>query len=250
MNENILLNLEFYTKSSKQCIIDSDYLGAADAYIEAADIHFALRNTYASATNQVNAANIYILIHEYSLAKASFNRAIYLFLKDGKFATAAKTYELVASLELEAGSIREAIFAFEQANKYYRCENSPATGTQCLLSAADCSAEIGEYEKALKYYEECYAFYIESDLLRSKCKRIFFNSTILYIQQRPIGECREFIKKSNTLLLETEVLILNQILDAIEYLNFEDVCKIAKECKPFEITNWQIKILKAKYTNV
>jgi hypothetical protein len=58
------------------------------------------------------------------LAVKSLERAVQLFLDDGKFASAAKNKQMAAEIYAEDGKITDAIIAYEKTCDYFEAENS------------------------------------------------------------------------------------------------------------------------------
>lgn len=57
-------------------------------------------------------------------AVKALERAVQLFLDDGKFASAAKNKQQVAEIAEEDGRTTDAIIAYEKTCDYYEAENS------------------------------------------------------------------------------------------------------------------------------
>jgi tetratricopeptide (TPR) repeat protein len=132
----------------------------------------------------------YSLVSAHSLAITCLQRAVKLFLDDGKFSSAAKQNQCIAEMHEEDGRITDAIIAYEKTCDYYEAENSArylskfvcshfiSTGMACLLKAAYLSIDAVEYQRAIDILEKVAAYYATNNLTNFKCKTLFLEASI------------------------------------------------------------------------
>jgi alpha-soluble NSF attachment protein len=170
--------IELYIKAANQYKIAKNWQKAGIAFNDAAHLCLEISHgNYQAASNFQKAAEMLRKVDKQGAIKA-LERAVQLFLDDGKFASAAKNKQQVAEIAEEDGRTTDAIIAYEKTCDYYEAENSASTGMGCLLKAAYLCIDGMEYERAVTIFEKVSTYYSTNKLTEFKCKTLFFEASI------------------------------------------------------------------------
>jgi len=249
-SERINTAIEYYTKAANQFKIAKSWQKAGTAFNDVAQLSLeTAHGNYNAASNFSKAAEMLRKVDKQGAIKA-LDRAVQLFLDDGKFSSAAKNKQQIAEIAEEDGRTTDAIIAYEKTCDYYEAENSTSTGMGYLLKAAYLSIDALEYERAITIFERVATYYSTNNLTNFKCKTLFFEATICRLFLGDIVETKKSLLRycdmKSDFMKTREYTMLDTCITACENFDADSFSAAVTEFDSIQpLQRWQTTVLLA-----
>jgi len=249
-SEKLSTAIDLYIKAANQFKIAKNWQKAGIAFNDAAQLSLETSHgNYQAASNFQKAAEMLRKVDKPGAIKA-LERAVQLFLDDGKFASAAKNKQQVAEIAEEDGRTTDAIIAYEKTCDYYEAENSASTGMGCLLKAAYLCIDAMEYEKAITIFERVSTYYSSNKLTDFKCKTLFFEASICRLFLGDTVETKKslfrYCDMKADFMKSREYTCISALIDACEHFDDDAFGAAVSEFDSIQpLQRWQTTLLLA-----
>jgi len=249
-SEKLSTAIDLYIKAANQFKIAKNWQKAGIAFNDAAQLSLETSHgNYQAASNFQKAAEMLRKVDKPGAIKA-LERAVQLFLDDGKFASAAKNKQQVAEIAEEDGRTTDAIIAYEKTCDYYEAENSSSTGMGCLLKAAYLCIDAMEYERAIGIFERVSTYYSTNKLTDFKCKTLFFEASICRLFLGDVVETKKSLNRycdmKSDFVKSREYTCLSGLIDGCEQFDADAFASAVTEFDSIQpLQRWQTTLLLA-----
>lgn len=146
---------------------------AGVAFQKTAECHLQLKSKHEAASAFQNAATCFAKVNPGESINC-LERAIELFVDEGRFQAAAKHEQQIGEMLEEQGDMDAALEHFETAADYFEGEGQKSAASKVKIKVADYCALAEKYAKAIEIYEETGIAYLANNLLKWSAKELFF----------------------------------------------------------------------------
>jgi len=151
---------------------------AGDAFAKCAECAILLRQ-HADAADHLNSAFICYKKGSPQKALEALERAIPMFLENGRVSKAAVAASAAGELcETELGNAEKAIEYHLRSAEFNDRENARTTAMQARQKAARQLAKMERYAEAIELFEKIGLSYVEDPLLKTSARGNFFNAML------------------------------------------------------------------------
>lgn len=185
---------ELFKKAANKFKIERNMEKAVESHSKTAELHLKLNEQYEAASEYVS---IYKLCYHEDPMRASdfLEKAVTIYLNDGKFGTAANHLVSIAEIHEENNDYVKSIDYYQRAADIFQIENNTSRANKCLLKIADqCSIHSDNYAKSIDIYESVAKSFLKNNLLKWGVTDIYVKAGLLYLCNTDLIRCREQIK--------------------------------------------------------
>ena len=168
-----------YVQAANLHKVQQEFKEAGAAFILAADVNARMGRKTNVVSHVVEAANCFKRA-DTGKAMESYERAIDLYNKLGRFTFSAKMHRALAELceSLNDCPAKKTVANYEKAAQYFDMEGQTASANQCYLKVATHYATMEKYSKAIEAFDRVAQAYSSSPLLRHAAKDPIFKAII------------------------------------------------------------------------
>ncbi|KAL6070856.1 Soluble NSF attachment protein alpha isoform [Balamuthia mandrillaris] len=214
---------ETFSKAGNLFKLSKNWEAATKAYLRSAETHLEAGSSHEATAAYINAATS-CKKHDKTASIKYLERAIAIFVEDGRFSIAAKHQKEIAEMYEEELEKEAALQNYQTAADYFEGEGSHVNARGCLLKVAIFSAELGQYEKAIQIFEDL-ASQSQDGLSKWNIKEYLLKAGICRLAQGDLVAARKALNHYKDTYLsfagEREFKLLDDITNAYENYDVE-----------------------------
>lgn len=244
---------ELFCKSGAQYKLQSDYLRAGEAYVEAAECARKDKNDFRVAENYEEASKMFLLASSPKY-ETVLESAVQSMLNINRLSKAADTLRKAGVSFCEKGMTEKALACYKRAENYYFADSQPNQCDKCKILRADIYSEQKEYDNAMLIYEEL-AKSLLSGPLKFEAQKLHMKAmlcqlALIYSENRVIAsmdaeeKLEIYLQMNSYLMGSREEEILRMLLEAVKNQDedkFTEALLLVQQLKMLD--DWMTSVL-------
>lgn len=239
--------VEMYKQAANAYKVAKNFIGAGEAYKKQAECYLVLQSKHEAASAWQNAATCFQKTN-LTEAMSCLQRAVELYVDEGRFQIAAKHEQQMGEWLEEQGEVESAMSHFQTAADYFEGEGQSSAASKVKLKVADHCATNEQYAKAIEIYEEIGIAYLANNLLKWSAKDLFFKAAVCHLCQDDLISARRALQRYQdldvTFATQRECKLLVKLADCCEQYNADAFAAAVKDYNGITpLDNWKTVML-------
>lgn len=186
---------DLYVQAANLYRLNKDFSLAGTQFVRAADLQKLLNNQNDVANHLIEAYKCFKAVSPQDAIDA-LTKAIHIFLTtNGQFRRAANFQMDLAELYESTGDVANATDSYEKAGDYFSTDHAEALLNKAYLKCADLNATAGEYSKARDLYDSVIKNSVGNNLSKWNLKDYFFKTLLCTLCMEDVVEAEKRLSR-------------------------------------------------------